>query len=212
MASSGDPVGVGIVVSLARPGGNITGLSAFSTELAGKRLEIVKQILPEAKRFAFMANMGNPVNEPQWNETQRAAKVLGVEVELLDIRSGDDIPPAIETAISRQAKAVLVGNDTVTQAHSLLIAKLAVERRLPVMHSVREFVDAGGLISFRVNYEKQYLRAASFVDRILKGAKPADLPIEQPAVVDLVVNLKAAKALGLTIPVEVLTRADEVIE
>lgn len=212
MASSGDPVGVGIVSSLARPGGNVTGLSAFSTELAGKRLEIVKEILPTAKRFAFLGNMSNPVNAPQWAETQRTAKTLGVDVDLLDIRSGDDVSRAIDAAVAQKIGAVLVGNDTVTQTSFKLIAELSAKHRLPVVHSVRDFVDAGGFMSFRVSYEKLYFRAASYVGKILKGAKPADLPIEQPTAVDLVINLKAAKALGLSIPMSVIARADEVIE
>jgi putative tryptophan/tyrosine transport system substrate-binding protein len=205
-------VGVGIVASLARPGGNITGLSAFSTELAGKRVELAKEISPGITRIGLLANMSNPVIQLEWLETTRAARVLGLDAELLDVRNSDDIVRAFETATKRKIGALIVTIDTLMQTNRRLIAELAASHGLPAVHPAREFVDAGGLMSFRVNFADLYYRSAGFVDKILKGVKPADIPIEQPTVLEMVINLKAAKALGLSIPVMVLTRADEVIE
>ena len=212
VAAAGDPVGTGIVESLARPGGNITGLSGFSTELAGKRVELAKEILPANGRIALLANMSNPVNPLEWAETMRAARVLGLDAELLDVRNGGDIARAFDTAATERIGVIIVALDTVMQANRRLIADLAAGHRLPAIHPAREFVGAGGLMSFRVNFEEYYFRTAGFVDKILKGAKPSDIPIEQPTTLEMVINLKAAKALGLSIPISVLTRADEVIE
>lgn len=212
MAASGDPVGAGVVASLARPGGNITGSSAHSTELAAKHIEIVTELLPGTSRVGLMANMSNPVSPPQWEETKTAARVLGLHAELLDVRDASDIGRAFDAAVARQIGAIVVAVDTVMQTNRQLVVDLAARSRLPVVYAAREFVDAGGLISFRVNYAKLYFRAASLVDKIFKGAKPADIPIEQPTTLEMVINLKAAKALGLTIPLLIMTRADEVIE
>jgi putative tryptophan/tyrosine transport system substrate-binding protein len=212
MASSGDPVGVGLVASLAHPGGNITGLSSYGTELAAKRIELVRELLPGISRVALLADMSNPAYSLQWTEIERAARVLGLHAELLDVRSVSDIGRAFEVAVARQIGAIVVASDTVVQTNRQMIVDLAAQNRLPVFYSSREFVDAGGLISFRVSYFKLYFRGASFVDKIFKGAKPGDIPIEQPTTLEMVINLKTAKALGLTIPPSIMVRADEVIE
>jgi len=210
MAAVGEALGV--VESLARPGGNVTGLSAFTTELAGKRVEFAKELLPGMARVAFVHNMSNPVAPPQWEQTRIAARQLAIEAELLDVRNGDEIGRAIEAAVSKRIDALLVGNDSVTQENRALIADLAARKRLPTVYGSKEFVEAGGLISYAVSYQQLYFRAARFVDRILKGAKAGDLLVEQPTKFELVINLKAAKAIGLTILESFLARADEVIE
>jgi len=210
MAAVGEALGV--VERLARPGGNVTGLSAFTTELAGKRVEFAKELLPGMARVAFVHNMSNPVAPPQWEQTRIAARQLAIEAELLDVRNGDEIGRAIEAAVSKRIDALLVGNDSVTQENRALIADLAARKRLPTVYGSKEFVEAGGLISYAVSYQQLYYRAARFVDKILKGAKAGDLPVEQPTKFELVINLKAAKAIGLTISESFLARADEVIE
>jgi putative ABC transport system substrate-binding protein len=213
MASSGDPLGVGLVDSLAHPGSiNVTGFSTYSTELAKKRVELVKELIPGASRMALLSNMSNPVTPPQWEETKRSARSFGLEADFLDIPSDADIGRAFETALSRRVDAVIVGLDAVTQATYQLIVDLAARNRLPTVFGSREFVDAGGLMAYGVSFPPLYFRAAVFVDKILKGAKPGDLPVEQSTKFELVINLKTAKALGLTIPFAVLIRADEVIE
>jgi putative ABC transport system substrate-binding protein len=210
MAAMGAPLVV--VASFARPGGNITGLTTFTDVLTGKRVELLKELIPCLSRVALLHNMGNPVGPPQWEETKTAARSLGLEAELLDVRSEEDLRHAVEVAVQRHVGALLIGIDGVTQMHERLIVDLAARNRLPVTYQSREFVAAGGLMAYAVNYPDLYFRAASFVDKILKGAKPADLPIEQPTKFELVLNLKTAKALGLTIPPSLLARADEVIE
>jgi putative ABC transport system substrate-binding protein len=210
MAAIGEALGV--VESLAHPGGNITGLSAFTTELAGKRVEFVKDVLPGTARVALFHNMGNPVAPPQWEQTQIAARQLGIATELLDVRSRDQVGRAIETAAGKRINALLVGNDSVTQENRSLIADLAARNHLPTFYGSREFVEAGGLMSYAVSYLLLYFRAARLVDKIFKGAKAGDLPVDQPTKFELVINLKAAKAIGLTIPESFLARADEVIE
>lgn len=210
MAAVGEALGV--VESLARPGGNVTGLSAFTTELAGKRMEFAKELLPGTVRVGFFHNMSNPVAPPQWEQTQIAARQLGIEAELLDVRNGGEVGRAIEAAVSKGIDALLVGNDGVTQENRFLIVDLAARKRLPTVYGSKEFVEAGGLISYAVSYQQLYFRAARFVDKIFKGAKAGDLPVEQPTKFELVINLKAAKAIGLTISESFLARADEVIE
>jgi len=210
MAAMGAPLVV--VASVAHPGGNITGLTTFTDVLAGKRVELLKELIPGLSRVALLHNMGNPVGPPQWDETKTAARSLGLETELLDVRSEEDLRRAFDLAVQHHVGALLVGIDGVTQMHERLIVDLATRDRLPVTYQSREFVDSGGLMAYAVNYPDLYFRAASFVDKILKGAKPADLPIEQPIKFELVLNLKTAKALGLTIPPSLLARADEVIE
>ena len=212
MAASGEPVGTGVVAGLARPGGNVTGLSAFTSELIAKRLELMRETVAGIGRIAFMQNIGNPIGPSQWEGVKTAAASLGLEAQLLDVRTPEDIVQAFDTAIARRADAILVANDTVTLANRRQVVELAAKHRLPAMYHTREFVDAGGLMSHGVSYPDLYRRAATFVDKIFKGAKPADLPVEQPTKFELVINVKTAKALGLDVPPMLLARADEVIE
>jgi ABC-type uncharacterized transport system substrate-binding protein len=212
MAAIGEPLGMGVVASLARPGGNVTGLSAFVTELAGKRVELLKELRPGNSIAAFFSNMANPVVPPQWEETRRAAQALGIEISLLDVRSRDDIPSAFETAAARRVETLLVGIDGLIQENRQLIADLAAKQRLLTIYPSREFVEAGGLMAYGVSYPDLYLRAASLIDKIFRGAKPGDLPVEQPTKLEFIVNLKAAKAIGLTVPPLLIARADDVIE
>ena len=212
MAAIGEPLGMGVVASLARPGGNVTGLSAFVTELAGKRVELLKELRPGTSIAAFFSNMANPVVPPQWEVTQTAAQALGIEVSLLDVRSTDDIQPAFETAVARRVEALLFGIEAVVQANRQLIADLAARHRLLSIYPSREFVEAGGLVAYGVSYPDLYFRSASLIDKIFRGAKPGDLPVEQPTKLEFIINLKAAKAIGLTVPPLLIARADDVIE
>jgi putative ABC transport system substrate-binding protein len=210
MTGVGDPVRQGVVASLARPGGNVTGLSPLVTELYPKRVELLRELLPGAVRLAALFNMSNPALPAQWKQVERAAQSLGFQPQLLDVRTPEDLGPAFDGAVRRRADALVVGLDTLTQANQRIIVDLAAKHRLAAIYASMEF--AGGLIVYGVNYPDWYRRAASFADRIFKGAKPADLPIEQPTKLELVINLKTAKALGLTIPQSLLLRADQVIE
>ena len=212
MAAVGEPLGVGMVPSLARPGGNVTGFSSFVNELAGKRLELLKEAFPPIVRVGFLQNIGNPVSPPQWTATQDAARALGLSVELLDVRRAEDIAGAFASIVAHRLQALSVGIDGLIQEDAENIVRLAAAQKLPAAYPAREFVDAGGLLSYGPSYPDLYLRAADLVDKILKGAKPGDLPVEGPAKLELVVNLKTAKVLGLDIPPTVLARADEVIE
>jgi putative tryptophan/tyrosine transport system substrate-binding protein len=212
MASSGDPLGLGIVSSLARPGGNVTGLTTVTVELGGKRLELLKEAIPRIARIAQLANTTNPASATQWRQIEEAARSLGLEPQLLDVRKPEDLARAFDTAIKRRADAVIVANDTLTQSNLRRIVDLSAKHRLPSMYASREFVDAGGLMAYGTNFPDRYRRAATYVDKILKGAKPADLPVEQPTKFEFVINLKTAKALGLTIPQSLLLRADQVID
>ena len=210
MTGIGDPVGQGIVASLARPGGNVTGMSPLVTELFPKRVELLRQLLPGAVRLAVLFNMSNPAVPAQWNEVERAARSLGFQPQLLDVRTSEDLGPAFDTAVRQRADALVVGLDTLTQANQQLIVDLASKHRLAAIYASMEF--AGGLIVYGVNFPDQYRRAARFADRILKGAKPADLSIEQATQFELVINTRAAKAIGLKIPPSLLLRADQVIQ
>jgi putative tryptophan/tyrosine transport system substrate-binding protein len=212
MATIGEPVGVGVVADLARPGGKVTGLSSFVNELAGKRVELLHEMIPPLRRFGLLHNLANPVSPPQWEETKKAARLLALEPRLLDLRGESDIHNAFAAATQHRLEALVVGMDGLIQAKRHLIIELAATHKLPAMYSSREFMDDGGLIAYGVSYPDLYFRAASFIDKVLKGAKPADLPVEQPTKFETVVNLKVAKALGLTIPEPLLLRADEVIE
>jgi putative ABC transport system substrate-binding protein len=212
MAAIGEPVETGMVVSLAHPGGNVTGLSAFVTELTAKRIEIMREIAPRISRIALLDNMSNGSVPAQWEELKTAALALGIQPQLLDVRKPDDIEPAFAAAVAQQADALAVGNDSVVIANRVRVAALAERHRLPAIYATREFVDVGGLLSYASHYPDLYRRAASYADKIFKGAKPADLPVEQPSKFELVINLKTAKALGITIPPTLLARADEVIE
>ena len=209
---AGDPVGSGLVASIAHPGGNVTGLSALTTELYAKRVELLKELMPQLTRLAGLFNMSNPVLPLQWTEVEMAARPLGVQSQLLDVRTPEEIGRAFNAAIQERADALVVAIEALTQANRRPIVDLAAQHRLPAMYAGREFVDAGGLISYGVSYPDMYYRAASFVNKIFKGTKPADLPVEQPMKFELVINLKTAKALDLTIPQIVLFQADEVIK
>ncbi len=212
MAASGDPVASGIVTSLARPGGNVTGLTSGITESYPKRVELLGELVPRAKRIAAIFNMGNPSVPPQWSIVEASARSLGIEPQLLDVRRPEDLPGAFDAAAKHRAEALVVGLDSVTQANLRPIAELAAKQRLPSIYATKEYADLGGLITYGSSDVHMYHRAATFVDKIFKGAKPTDLPVEQPTKFELVVNLKTAKALGLTIPKELLFRADRIIE
>jgi putative ABC transport system substrate-binding protein len=211
MAAIGEPPGRGVVASLAHPGGNVTGLSAFVTELTGKRIEVL-QAIRKMSRVAALLNMGNPIFAGQWKETQIAAEKLGMQAQLLDVRKAEELEAAFATAVQQRADGLVVGIDAVTQANRDVIARLAAQHRLAAVYAAKEFADAGGLLSYGVSYPDLYHRAAGFVDKIFKGARPGDLPVEQPTKYELVINRKAATALGLTIPASLLARADEVIQ
>jgi putative tryptophan/tyrosine transport system substrate-binding protein len=210
-ASAGDPVGTGLVASLARPGGNVTGLSLQQTDLASKRLELLHQVVPGLRRLAIMADVVNPVPMQEMDEAKTLARTLGLDVVTLEIRHAEDIAPAFE-ALTGRADALYVIGDALTATNRIRINTLALAARLPTMHGLREFVEAGGLISYGPNFLDLYRRAAEFVDKILRGAKPSDIPIEQPTKFDLVINLTTAKALGLQIPDKFLALADDVID
>jgi ABC-type uncharacterized transport system substrate-binding protein len=210
MAAIGDPAMV--VTSVARPGGNVTGLSAFNSELEGKRVEVIRELVPGARRIAALYNMGNPIFSSRWQEFEKVANLLQIESQLLDVRRSADLEPNFEAATKWRADALVVSADGVLQANRRVIAELAAKQRLPAIYTSREFIEPGGLISYGVKYVELYRRAAAYVDRILKGAHPNDLPIEQPTRFELIVNLKSAKALGLDVPTTLLARADEVIE
>ena len=212
MASSGDPVSTGIVASLAHPGANVTGLSALATDVQGKLFDMLREMVPQVGRVAFLFNMSNPVLQAQWKESEPMARAMGLRSQLLDVRAGRDLEPALDAAARERADAVIVGIDALTQAHRAQIVGLLAKRRLPAISREREFADAGGLMSYGIHYADSYRRAATYVDRILKGAKPADLPVEQPTKLELAINLRTAKTLGLTVPPSLLVRADQVIE
>ena len=211
-AAAGDPVGAGLVTTLARPGGNVTGLSVLSVDLAGKRLDLLREAISNLGRLAIMGNVGNPIVVLELGELQAAARMLGLQVDTLEIRRSQDIAPALE-AVKGRADALLVCQDLLTRgSNRLRINTLALAARLPVMHASRELIEAAGLMSYGPNFVDLYRRAGDYVDKILRGAKPADLPVEQPTKFDLVINLITARALGLTISPTLLAAADEVIE
>ena len=210
-AASGDPVGTGLVASLARPGGNVTGLSTQTAETAGKRLELLREIVPNLGRLAIMGNVGNPISVLELGEVQAAARALGLEVITSELRRAEDISPAFD-ALKGRADALYLCSDPLMNTNRTRINILAVGARLPTMHGNRGYVEAGGLMSYGPNLPDLLRRAADYVDKILRGAKPGDIPVEQPTKFDLIINLTTAKALGLTIPEPFLLRADEVIE
>jgi putative ABC transport system substrate-binding protein len=210
-AYAGDPVGSGMVASLAKPGGNVTGLSVQSTDLAGKRLEILREIFPDVRRLAIIGNVEYAATVLEMGEAQVAARTLGLEVVKSEIRRAEDIAPAFE-ALKGAAEALYVCPDATMNANHARVNTLALGARLPTMHGVREYVEAGGLMSYGPSLPDLYRRAAEYVDKILRGAKPADLPVEQPTKFDLIINLVTARALGIDVPAMLLARADEVIE
>ena len=210
-AAAGDPVGTGLVASLARPGGNVTGLSMQQTDLAAKRLELLREVVPGLRRLAILANVGGPAVVLDMREVEAAARTLGLEVITAEIQRGEDIVPAFE-ALNGRAEALYVVADAIMFNHRFRINTLALAARLPTMHGSREFVEAAGLMSYGANVPDLFRRAADHVDKVLRGTKPADIPVEQPTKFELVVNITTAKALGLTVPSTLLARADEVIE
>jgi putative ABC transport system substrate-binding protein len=213
MALDSDPVGNGFVASLARPGGNITGLSMLAPELSGKQLELLKEIIPKLSRVAIFGTSTRPGNAQQLKEVELAAGAFGVQLQYLDILSPKDIETAFQAAVRERADGALwIVTGSIGNPHREKIADLAVSSRLPVIYFQREYVEAGGLMSYGVSFADLHRRAAVYVHKILKGAKPADLPVEQPTKFELVINLKAAKQIGLTIPRSVLARADRVIK
>jgi len=210
MATMGGPGAM--VPSFANPGGNITGVITFSTELTAKRIEILKEIVPSLSRVGLLHNMGNPAVPPEWEETKTATRALGLQPELLDVRSEGDLSRAFELAIRQHVDGLVIGADGLTQMHQRTIIDFAARNRLPAVYPARELIEAGGLVAYAVNYPDLYFRLATFVDKIFKGAKPGELPVEQPIKFELAINLQTAKALGLSIPPTLLARADEVIE
>jgi putative tryptophan/tyrosine transport system substrate-binding protein len=208
-AAVGDPVGAGVVESLARPGGNATGLSLQQTDAAGKRIELLREVVPDLRHLAIIANSDNPSGLLDMREAQAATKVLGLEAVMSEIRLPQDIAPAF-AALNGRVQAIYVCNDPVLVTNRVPI--LALGMRLPTMFLARDYVEVGGLMSYGPNFPDLFRRAADLVDKILRGAKPAELPVEQPTKFELVINLNTAKAFGLTIPPSLLARADEVIE
>jgi putative ABC transport system substrate-binding protein len=206
-----DPVGNGLVASLARPGGNVTGLSIQAAELAGKRLELLREVVPQLHRLAIMFDVGNPQPALEMDETHASARTLGLEVAPLEIRRAEDIAPAFE-ALKPPADALYVAVDQLVVANLTQILSLALGARLPTMFSTREFVKAGALMSYGPNYSDMFRHSAEYVDKILRGTKPGEIPVEQPTKFELVINLQTAKALGLDVPLQLQQLADEVIE
>ena len=211
-AASSNMVESGFAKSHSRPGGKVTGLDPIATDLFAKRVQILKESFPKASRVGSLLNMDHPLSRGVWNEVEASARSIGLDAQLLDYRKPEDLAPAFEIAIKQRVGVLVVGIGAVAQAHRAAIVALAARHRLPAMYASREFVDAGGLMSYAVSYPQMYYRVASYLDKIFKGAKPGDLPIERPTKFELILNLKAAKALGVTIPAALLVRADEVIE
>jgi putative ABC transport system substrate-binding protein len=205
----GDPVGAGLVASLARPGGNVTGLSSQTADLAGKRLELLREVVPRLRRLAILGNVGNFAAALEMRDVEAMARTFNLEVDRWEIRRAEDIAAAFESLTVR-AHALYVAGDPLTFTHRIRINTLVLGARLPTIYPGREYVDLGGLMSYGPTF--RFRRTADYVDKILRGAKPGDLPVEQPTQFDLVINLTTAKALGLEIPPTLLARADEVIE
>jgi putative ABC transport system substrate-binding protein len=212
MAVIGDALEAGVVPSLARPGGNVTGLSTVVPELEGKRLELLKQALPKLSRLAVLANPANPFVAAAWRQTEQAAETLHIKLQRVDVRQPEEFGNAFSVIAKERPGALTVIADRFMLTHRAQIIAFGTKGRLPGMFPYREFVDEGGLMAYGPNYADSFRRSATYVDKILKGAKPADLPVEQPTKFELVVNLKTAKTLGLTIPQTLLQRADEVIQ
>ena len=212
MSSAGDPLGSGLVASLARPGGNVTGLSLMAPDIAGKSLQTLKELLPSISRVAVLWNAANPYPALVFKQTQDASQNAGIQLQSLEVRGTNDFDEAFKAAISEGADALITVPDPLTVDHMVPIAEFALRSRLPSMYGGREFVLAGGLMSYGMQIDDLFRRAAGYVDNILKGAKPGDLPVEQPTKFELVINLKTAKLIELDIPPLLLARADEVIE
>jgi putative ABC transport system substrate-binding protein len=209
---SNDPLGVGLVASLARPGGNVTGLSAFASDLSGKRLELLKEVVPGLTHVAVLWNPANPASAPAWQEAQTAARALGLQLHSQEVRGLQDFEGAFARMTQARPEAFYILADTLIGMRRPQIVEFVTQQHLPSVFTLREWVVAGGLMSYGPSFPDLYRRAATYVDKILKGAKPADLPVEQPTQFELVINLRAAKALGLTIPPVLLFQATEVIQ
>ena len=212
MLGVSDPVGSGLVASLGRPGGNRTGLSLLAPELSAKRLELLRQALPQTSRVAVLWNTDNEGMMLRFRETEAAAAVLGVTIESVGVRVPADFEDAFERMSKRRPQMLLVLADTVTRGQTKRIVEFADANRLPAIYEAREFVEAGGFMSYGIDFSDHFRRGASYVDKIMKGAKPADLPVEQPSKFELIINVKTARALGLTVPPSLLVRADRLIE
>lgn len=212
MAAVSDPVESGLAASLARPGGNVTGLTSATAELIPKRIELLKALVPKLARIAAYTNLANVAAASTWREIELSARSMGLQPQLLDVRSPEQIARAFDQAVRQRADALIVGIETLTQSNRKAIVELAAKHRLPAMYAAKDFVEAGGLISYGVSYPDLYYRAAGFVDRIFKGARPGELPIERPAKFELFINRKTARALDLVIPPDLFLRSDRVIE
>jgi putative tryptophan/tyrosine transport system substrate-binding protein len=212
MGADSDPVGSGSIASLAHPGGNITGLSTLAPEISGKQLELLKEVVPRLSRVTVLGDSTRPGNAQSLNEAEKAAAAFRVQFQFLDVQTPNDIETAFRAASKERADAVLVLQSTVALSHRKAIADLAVKNRLPAIYYSTEYVDDGGLMSYSANVTDLFRRAAIYVDKILKGAKPADLPVEQPKKFEFIINLKTPRQIGLTIPPNVLARADRVIK
>ena len=210
-AISGDPIGMGLVASLAQPGGNVTGLSSQATDLAGKRVELLREVIPGLRRLAIMANVGYPAAVLDMREVEAATRMLGLEAVTMEIQRAENIAPGLE-ALKGRADALYVCGDPLVVANRIRINILALGARLPAMYSSREYVEGGGLMSYGPNIADLFRRAAEYVDKILRGAKPGDIPVEQPTKFELAIHLTTAKVLGIQIPPSPLARADEVLE
>ena len=211
MGAASDPVGTGLVASLPRPGGNITGLSLLSPELSGKRLELLKEMVPKVFRIGLLSDTGSAATVPILKESQEAARALGLRVQVIEVRSPNDFDSAFTAVKKERVDALNVLNSAVLNVRRKTIVEFATKNRLPAIYADNNFIDAGGLTAYGPHIADVYRRAATYVDKILKGAKPGDLPIEQPKKFELIINLSAAKQIGLTIPPNVLARADKVI-
>ena len=212
MTNVSDPIGAGFIASFARPGGNITGLSSVSHDLSGKRLELLKESFPQVSRFAVLYDITNQTKRDEYKDTENTAQSLAVQLQSLEVKSPNDFEAALKAAAQKRSGAVLVLPNGLTNTHRKRIADLATQSRLPTMWAESQLLDGGGLMSYGPDYADLWYRAATYVDKILKGAKPAELPVEAPKKFELVINLKTAKQIGLTIPPNVLARADRVIK
>jgi putative tryptophan/tyrosine transport system substrate-binding protein len=212
LSSCGDPLGTGLVTTLARPGGNVTGMSLMGPDLGGKRLQLLKELLPQLASVAVLWNAATPNSAIVLEEVQEAGQRLAIEVQSLEVRSPDDFDGAFETARKQRPDAMITADDPLTLDYRKRIADFAAEQQLPSIHALREFAADGGLMSYGPNIADVVRRAAGYVDKILKGAKPADLPVQQPTKFDLVINLKTAKAIGITIPPSLLARGDRIAQ
>ena len=210
--NAGDPVGSGLVASLARPGGNVTGMSLMAPDLGGKRLELLKEVLPQLAHVAIIWNAANPYSAIVFDETQGAAKKLTIKLQSLEVRSPGDFDGALDITIQKRVDALVVVEDPLTFNHLNKVAEFCASNRLAAIYGLREFADAGGLMTYGASNGDLFRRSVGFVDKILKGLKPSELPVQQPTKFEFVINLKTAKALGLDIPPTLLARADEVIE